>query len=113
VGQWRRNWQRGIKMRRNVVAGNFQGWRLFFNSECPVAELSPTLDMNKVKQNHGEFPKLSVNNDLKIDWEDKVAKDMLDFHVDNYSLAVFGFFRGEGESCTIRLWDIEVSSAMF
>ena len=72
AGQWRRTWQRGIKMRRNVVAGNFQGWRLFSNSECPVAELSPTLDMNKVKQDLGEFPKLSVNDDLKIDWDDKV-----------------------------------------
>ena len=53
---WRRTWQRGIKMRRNVLAGNFQGWRLFSNSECPVAELSPTLDMNKVKQDLGVFP---------------------------------------------------------
>jgi len=94
VGQWRRTWQRGIKMRRNVVAGNFQGWRLFSNSECPVAELSPALDMNKVKHNLGEFPKLSVNDDLKIDWDDK-------------HLVLFHFFRGEGESCTIRLWDIE------
>jgi len=94
AGQWRRTWQRGIKMRRNVVAGNFQGWRLFSNSECPVAELSPTLDMNKVKQDLGEFPKLSVNDDLKIDWDDK-------------HLVLFHFFRGEGESCTIRLWDIE------
>ena len=25
AGQWRRTWQRGIKMRRNVVAGNFKG----------------------------------------------------------------------------------------
>lgn len=81
-------------MRRNVVAGNFQGWRLFSNSECPVAELSPALDMNKVKHNLGEFPKLSVNDDLKIDWDDK-------------HLVLFHFFRGEGESCTIRLWDIE------
>ena len=63
-------------MRRNVVAGNFQGWRLFSNSECPVAELSPTLDMNKVKQDLGEFPKLSVNDDLKIDWDDKVGRDI-------------------------------------
>ena len=82
VGQWRRTWQRGIKMRRNVVAGNFQGWRLFSNSECPVAELNPTLDMNKVKQDLGEFPKLSVNDDLKIDWDDKVGEVIFGHDVD-------------------------------
>ena len=95
VGQWRRTWHRGIRMRRNVVAGNFHGWRLFSNSECPVVELSPGLDMNRVKQDLGDFPKLSTNDDLKIDWDDK-------------HLVLFHFFRGEGESCTIRLWDIEV-----
>ena len=96
TGQWRRTWHRGIKMRRNVVAGNFHGWRLISNSECPVVELSPGLDMNKVKQDLGDFPKLSKNDDLKIDWDDK-------------HLVLFHFFRGEGESCTIRLWDIEVN----
>ena len=94
LGVWRKTWKRGIKMRKNVVAGNFQGWRLFSNSECPVTELSPGLDMNKVKQRLADFPKLSVNDDLKIDWDEK-------------HLVLFHFFRGEGESCTIRLWDIE------
>jgi len=94
LGVWRKTWKRGIKMRRNVVAGNFQGWRLFSNSECPVTELSPSLDMNRVKQRLADFPKLSVNDDLKIDWDEK-------------HLVLFHFFRGEGESCTIRLWDIE------
>jgi len=41
----------------------------------------------------GEYPKLSENDDLKIDWDDR-------------HLVVFHFFRGEGESCTIRVWDI-------
>jgi len=94
MGSWRKTWKRGIKMRRNVVAGNFQGWRLFSNSECPVTELNPGLDMNRVKQQLADFPKLSVNDDLKIDWDEK-------------HLVLFHFFRGEGESCTIRLWDIE------
>lgn len=94
LGVWRKTWKRGIKMRKNVVAGNFQGWRLFSNSECPVTELSPGLDMNNVKQRLADFPKLSVNDDLKIDWDEK-------------HLVLFHFFRGEGESCTIRLWDIE------
>ena len=74
TGVWRKTFSRGIKMRRNVVAGNFQGWRLFSNSRCPVTELTPSLDMNKVKQRLGEFPKLSVNDDLKIDWDDKVGR---------------------------------------
>ena len=73
TGVWK-TFSRGIKMRRNVVAGNFQGWRLFSNSRCPVTELTPSLDMNKVKQRLGEFPKLSVNDDLKIDWDDKVGR---------------------------------------
>ena len=92
VGQWHRMWQRGIQMRRNIVAGNFQGWRLFSNTECPVAELLPTRDMNKVKQDLGEFPKLSTNDDLKIDWDDKHLV----------------LFQDKGDSCTIRLWDIQV-----
>jgi len=95
AGQWRRTWQRGIKMRRNVVAGNYQGWRFFSNSECPVAELSPTLDMNKVKQNLGEFPKLTREDTLKIDWDDK---HLVLFH---------SFWEGASCTSTIRLWDIE------
>ena len=94
------------------MVGNFQGWRLFSNSECPVAELSPTLDMNKVKQDLGEFPKLSVNDDLKIDWDDKVEPCLMYYPFTELlfqHLVLFHFFRGEGESCTIRLWDIEVS----
>ena len=71
-----------------------QGWRLFSNSSCPVTELSPGLDMNSVKQRLADFPKLSVNDDLKIDWDEE-------------HLVLFHFFRGEGESCTIRLWDIK------
>ena len=94
TGQWRRTWHRGVKMRRNIVAGNYHGWRLFSNSECPVVELKPGLDMNRVKQDLGDFPKLSTADDLKIDWDEK-------------HLVLFHFFRREVESCTIRLWDIE------
>lgn len=94
VGTWRQTWRRGIKMRRNVVTSNFQGWRLFSNSNCPVTELMPGLDMNTVKQRLGQFPKLLHNDDLKIDWDDK-------------HLVLFHFFRGQSESCTIRIWDIE------
>ena len=60
----------------------------------PVTKLTPDLDLNEVKKDMGDFAKLSVNDDLKIDWDDK-------------QLVVFHFFRSEGESCTIRVWDIE------
>jgi len=94
MGVWSSYWKRGVKMRRNVVASNFQGWRLYSNSNCPVAELGPNLDMYQIKQRQGEFPRLSHNDDLKIDWDEKY-------------LVLFHFFRGDTESCTIRLWDIE------
>ena len=59
-----------------------------------MVKLTPDLDLNEVKQEMGDFAKLSVNDDLKIDWDDK-------------KLVVFHFFRNEGETCTIRVWDIE------
>ena len=40
-------------------------------SDRPVAKLKPDLDLNSVKTKMGNFPKLSVNDDLKIDWDDK------------------------------------------
>jgi len=93
-GTWSNCWRRGVKMRTNVVNSNFQGWRLYSNSSCPVAELSPNMDINKTKQALGEFPRLAHNDDLKIDWDEN-------------HLVLFHFFRGEFESCTIRIWDIE------
>ena len=72
----------------------FLGWRIYANTRKPVVKLTPDLDLNEVKQEMGDFPKLSVNDDLKIDWDDK-------------KLVVFHFFRNEGENCTIRVWDIE------
>jgi len=94
TGVWSSCWKRGVKMRRNLVASNFQGWRLYSNSDCPVAELTPDLDMYEIKNKLGEFPRLCDNDDLKIDWDEKY-------------LVLFHFFRGDSESCTIRLWDIE------
>ena len=73
---------------------SFLGWRIYANTRKPVVKLTPDLDLNEVKQEMGDFPKLSVNDDLKIDWDDK-------------KLVVFHFFRNEGENCTIRVWDIE------
>lgn len=80
-------------MRRNIWQSNYEGWRIYANSNVPVVKLTPDLDLNEVKQQMGDFPKLSENDDLKIDWDDR-------------HLVVFHFFRGEGESCIIRLWDI-------
>ena len=73
---------------------SFLGWRIYANTRNPVVKLTPDLDLNEVKQEMGDFAKLSVNDDLKIDWDDK-------------KLVVFHFFRNEGETCTIRVWDIE------
>ena len=91
---WRKVYLRGLQMRRNIIGSNFEGWRIYANTQKPVAKLTPDLDLNDVKKEMGEFAKLSVNDDLKIDWDDK-------------KLVVFHFFRSEGESCTIRVWDIE------
>jgi hypothetical protein len=91
---WRKVYLRGLQMRRNIISSNYEGWRIYANSDQPVAKLTPDLDLNEVKKDMGDFAKLSVNDDLKIDWDDK-------------QLVVFHFFRSEGESCTIRVWDIE------
>jgi len=92
--KWRKVYLRCLQMRRNIVASNFEGWRIYANTRNPVVKLTPDLDLNEVKQEMGDFAKLSVNDDLKIDWDDK-------------KLVVFHFFRNEGETCTIRVWDIE------
>eukprot|EP00095_Tigriopus_kingsejongensis_P000696 snap_masked-scaffold58_size443543-processed-gene-2.4 protein:Tk00696 transcript:snap_masked-scaffold58_size443543-processed-gene-2.4-mRNA-1 annotation:"probable e3 ubiquitin ligase complex scf subunit sconb-like" len=90
---WRRVFLKGLQMRRNIWQSNYEGWRIYANANVPVTKLTPDLDLNRVKTRMGNFPKLSENDDLKIDWDDKY-------------LVVFHFFRGEGESCAIQLWDI-------
>jgi len=90
---WRKVFARGLHMRRNIWQSNYEGYRIYANTNTPVVKLDPELDMNHVKSQMGNFPKLSDNDDLKYDWDDK-------------HLVVFHFFRGETESCTIRLWDI-------
>ena len=90
---WRKVFTRGLQMRRNIWQSNYEGYRIYANTNLPVVKLTPDLDMNHVKAQMGNFPKLSDNDDLKYDWDDK-------------HLVVFHFFRGETESCTIRLWDI-------
>jgi len=91
---WRKVYLRALQMRKNIITSNFEGWRIYANTRKPVAKLTPDLDLNEVKKDMGDFAKLSVNDDLKIDWDDK-------------KLVVFHFFRSEGESCTIHVWDIE------
>ncbi len=90
---WRRVFCRGLQMRKNICQSNYEGWRMYANSALPVVKLTPDLDLNEVKKQMGDFPKLSENDDLKIDWDER-------------HLVVFHFFRGDGESCTIRVWDI-------
>ena len=33
-------------MRRNIVKANYEGWRIYANSQVPVTKLSPDLDFN-------------------------------------------------------------------
>ena len=48
--------------------------------------------MNKVKEDLGEFPKLSVNDDLKIDRDDKVGFGETIVGVEpNIFVTAFGF----------------------
>ena len=61
---WRKVYLRGLEMRRNIISGNFEGWRIYANSEVPVAKLTPDLDLNEVKKDMGEFAKLSVNGKI-------------------------------------------------
>ena len=119
---WHKVYLRGLQMRRNIVHANFEGWRIYANSNVPVSKITPDLDFNTdVKQvlismypvillSHicnqrfpndkfhsigksfhltfqrmMNYPKLSVNDDLKIDWDD-------------HHLVVFHFFRGDGKS---------------
>jgi len=91
---WRKVFLRGLQMRRNISKANFEGWRIYANSDMPLTRLTPELDFNGVKQKMGNFPKLSMNDDLKIDWNEQY-------------LVVFHFVRRDGETCTIRVWDIE------
>ena len=93
---WRRVFLKGIQMRKNIWQSNYEGWRIFANPAVPVVKLTPDLDLNVVKRRMGNFQKLSENDDLKIDWDER-------------HLVVFHFFRGEGESCVIQLWDISES----
>ncbi len=90
---WRRVFIRGLRMRQNIWQSNYEGWRVYANSNVPVTRLTPDLDLNDVRRRMGDYPKLSENDDLKIDWDEK-------------HLVVFHFFRGEGESCIVRVWDI-------
>ena len=48
---WHKVYLKGLQMRRNIVHGNFEGWRIYANSQVPVTKLSPDLDFNSdVKQ---------------------------------------------------------------
>ena len=40
---WRKVFLRGVRMRRNIVGGNYEGYRIYANSDCPVAKLDPGL----------------------------------------------------------------------
>ena len=94
-GEWRKTWRRGIQMRRNIVTGNYQSWRLFSNTECPITELTLGWEMDHIEHRLANSHKMSVYDNIKVTWDKK-------------HMVLFHFFRRTwGESCTIRLWDIE------
>ena len=68
---WRKIYLRGLQMRRNILEGNFEGWRLFANLNVPIVKMSPIQDLLKLKKLMGDVHKLSANDDLKIDWDEK------------------------------------------
>ena len=50
---WHKVYLRGLQMRRNIVDANFEGWRIYANTQVPVTRLIPDLDINAdVKQVH-------------------------------------------------------------
>ena len=44
--QWHKVYLRGLQMRRNIVKANYEGWRIYANSQVPVTKLTPDLDLN-------------------------------------------------------------------
>ena len=44
--QWHKVYLRGLQMRKNIVKANFEGWRIYANSQVPVTKLTPDLDFN-------------------------------------------------------------------
>ena len=85
---WKKVFHRGLQMRKNILASNYEGWRIFANKELPMTRILPTQDLLSIKKSMGDVPKLSSNDDLKIDWDDKY-------------LVIFHFFRSHTESSTI------------
>ena len=45
---WRKVFLRGVRMRRNIVGGNYEGYRIYANSDCPVAKLDPGLPTDSI-----------------------------------------------------------------
>jgi hypothetical protein len=71
ICDWRKIYLRGLQMRRNILEANFEGWRLFANLNLPIVKMSPNQDLLQLKKLMGDVPKLSANDDLKIDWDEK------------------------------------------
>jgi hypothetical protein len=62
---WHNVYLRGLQMRRNIVQANFQGWRIYANSQVPVTKLTPDLDFNTdVRQVCSISEKLSQRSTL-------------------------------------------------
>ena len=72
--------KRGLHMRKNILKSNFRGWRIFANENVPIEPIDGSTDLSELKKSMGVFPKLSANDDIKVDWNEKY-------------LVMFHFFR--------------------
>ena len=63
--------QRGIHMRKNLLSGNYRGWRAYANQNAPLLEITDDTDLSRVKKEMGYVPKMMANDDIKVDWDDK------------------------------------------
>lgn len=92
--EWKKVFRRGIYMRRNILDCNYEGWRIYANNEVPIFKFDAKNDLLDVKKQMGEISKLSSNDDIKIDWDEK-------------HLVIFHFFRNTTEKTRIWVFDIE------
>ena len=63
--------QRGIQMRKNLLSGNFRGWRAYANQNVALLEIADDQDTFRVKKDLNDLQKMSANDDIKVDCDDK------------------------------------------
>ncbi len=91
--RWKKFFAKGCQMRRNFWRGNVEASRVFANTNLPVATYTPDVDLNHVRAQLGDFPKMLESDDIKYAFSDKY---MVAFH----------HVRNHGTTTLIHLWDI-------